>query len=160
MKKITLPGYFFASVILLLLLVSFYAYSEAQRLQRELLRQTEAKGTALAEAMETNIKNAILTNSILEDLISQRLLDNARLIDQLLLSQPVDQNLLREISVMNRLQKIELLDREGRPWPPSLPSTIQRRMEEMMERMRRFHSEEPFMGPEALCRTSLAFFGR
>ncbi len=150
MKKITLPGYFFASVILLLLLVSFYAYSEAQRLQRELLRQTEAKGRALAEAMETNIKNAILGNSILEDLISQRLLDNARLIDQLLLSQPVDQNLLREISVMNRLQKIELLDREGHPWPPSLPSTIQRRMEEMMERMRRFHSEEPFMGPEAM----------
>lgn len=131
MKRIILPRYFFFSVLLLLILVSLYAFSEAQRQQQELLRLTEAKGAALAEAMETNVKNAILGNSLLEEIISQRLLDNARLIDQLLLSQPADRKLLSEISAMNRLQKIEILDLKGRPW--RTPS-MQKRMEEMVGR--------------------------
>ncbi len=134
MKRIILPRYFFFSVLLLLILVSLYVFSEAQRQQRELLHLTEAKGAALAEAMETNVKNAILGNSLLEDLISQRLLDNARLIDQLLLSQPADQKLLEKISAMNRLQKIDLLDLKGRPLQPPSPSPFQKRMEEMMAR--------------------------
>ena len=66
--------------------------------------------------METSVKNAIVGNALLEDLIRQRLVDNARLIDQLLLSRHVDQALLKELSAMNRLQKIDLLDEQGRPW--------------------------------------------
>jgi signal transduction histidine kinase len=64
----------------------------------------------------------------LEDLIRQRLVDNARLIDQLLLSRHVDQALLKEISAMNRLQKIDLLDEQGRPWKlAALPTMIARK---------------------------------
>src|SRR5678815_1147969 len=85
------------------------------RLKQEFLHQTENKGAALAEAMETSVKNAIVGNALLEDLIGQRLLDNARLIDQLLLSRRVDQALLKEVSAMNRLQKIDLLDEQGQP---------------------------------------------
>ena len=125
MKKPLLARYFLASVLLLLVLVSLYVLSESRRLQSELLRQTEAKGLALAEAMAASAKNAILGNSLIEKIVSQRLLDNARLIDQLLLTGPMDPNLLQEISVMNRLQKIELLDQEGEPWtfphPPEMP---------------------------------------
>ncbi len=150
MRRVILPRYFIFSVVLLLILVSLYVFSEAQRLQGELLRQTEAKGMALAEAMETNVKNAILGNSLLEDLISQRLLDNARLIDQLLRFPPVDQDFLKEIAAMNRLQKIELLDLKGEPWQPTLPPGMQRRMEEMMARMRRFSPEEPPPGHEGM----------
>lgn len=150
MKKVILPRYFIFSVLLLLVLVSLYVFFEAQRLQRELLRQTEAKGMALAEAMETNVKNAILGNSVLEDLISQRLLDNARLIDRLLLSQPVDHEFLREIAAMNRLQKIELLDFKGRPLQTALPHPMQRRMEEMMARMREFQAETSVQNHEAM----------
>ena len=52
-------------------------------------------------------------------------MDNARLIDQLLLSRHVDQALLKEISAMNRLQKIDLLDEQGRPWKlAALPAVI------------------------------------
>ncbi|HEU4340179.1 MAG TPA: hypothetical protein VFU31_01265, partial [Candidatus Binatia bacterium] len=75
------------------------------------MRQTEDKGAALAKAMEASVRNAIVGNALLDDLIEQRLLDNARLIDQLLLSRSVDQALLKEVSAMNRLQKIDLLDR-------------------------------------------------
>ena len=102
MKKPLLARYFLASVLLLLILVSLYVLSESRRLQRELLRQTEAKGLALAEAMEASAKNAILGNSLIEKIVSQRLLDNARLIDQLLLTGPMDPNFLQEISAMNR----------------------------------------------------------
>ena len=128
MRRVFLPRHFLASGLLLLILASLYVFIEAQRLQQELLRQTEDKGTALAKAMETSVKNAIVGNALLEDLIRQRLVDNARLIDQLLLSRHVDQTLLKEISAMNRLQKIDLLDEQGRPWKlAALPTVIARK---------------------------------
>ncbi len=128
MQRVFLPRHFLLAGLLLLVLASLYVFFEAQRLQHELLRQTEDKGTALAKAMETSVKNAIVGNALLEDLIRQRLMDNARLIDQLLLSRHVDQALLKEISAMNRLQKIDLLDEQGRPWKlAALPEMIARR---------------------------------
>jgi signal transduction histidine kinase len=94
------------------------------------LRQTEDKGTTLAKAMEASVRNAIVGNALLEDLIGQRLLDNARLIDQLLLSRQVDQALLKEVSAMNRLQKIDLLDQQGQPWElAALPALMARQKE-------------------------------
>jgi signal transduction histidine kinase len=125
MEKVFLPRHFLASGLLLLILASLYIFFEAQRLKQDFLRQTEDKGIALAKAMEASVKNAIVGNAFLEDLIEQRLLDNARLIDQLLLSRRVDHALLKELSAMNRLQKIDLLDRQGRPWElAALPAMI------------------------------------
>jgi two-component system, NtrC family, sensor histidine kinase HydH len=130
MRRAFLPRHFLASGLLLLVLASLYVFFEAQRLQQEFLRQTEDKGTTLAKAMEASVKNAIVGNALLEDLIGQRLLDNARLIDQLLLSRRVDQALLKEISAMNRLQKIDLLDQQGQPWELSaLPALMARQKE-------------------------------
>lgn len=144
MKKIFLPRHFFASVVLLLVLVSVYAFSEGQRLRGALMRQTEAKGRALADALETSAKNAILGNSLLEEQISQRLLDNARLVDRLLVFGAVDQNVLKEISAENHLAKVELLDSQGRPWePPPRPRTPM----EMKERMHGAFGEEFFRHP-------------
>ena len=137
MRRVFLPRHFLASGLLLLALASLYVFFEAQRLKQEFLRQTEDKGTTLAKAMEASVRNAIVGNALLEDLIEQRLLDNARLIDQLLLSRQVDQALLKEISAMNRLQKIDLLDREGEPWELSaLPAMIARKKEreELLQR--------------------------
>lgn len=149
MKGRLTPRYFFASVLLLLILASLYVFSESRRLRQELLRQTEAKGGALAEAMETTAKNAILGNSILENLIGQRLLDNARLIDQLLFSRPLEPAELKAISASNRLQKVELLDQEGRPYRfegPPMP----RGMREMMMRRRGWESEEAWKERRAM----------
>jgi two-component system sensor histidine kinase HydH len=130
MRRVFLPRHFAASGLLLLVLACLYVFFEAQRLQQEFLRQTEDKGTTLAKAMEASVKNAIVGNALLEDLIGQRLLDNARLIDQLLLSRRVDQALLKEVSAMNRLQKIDLLDQQGQPWELSaLPALMARQKE-------------------------------
>ncbi|MBI2358741.1 MAG: hypothetical protein HYV04_07505 [Deltaproteobacteria bacterium] len=142
MKGPLLPRYFLASALLLLVLAAIYVFSESQRLRQELLRQTEAKGAALAKTMETSAKNAIVGNSLLEDLVSQRLLDNARLIDQLLMTQPHDQGWLRTISSMNRLQKVELLDADGQPAKFPQPFFMPKPMREMMARMEESLSEE------------------
>ena len=108
MKGFSLPRYFLASVLLLLILASLYVFSEAHRLQQELLRQTQAKGEALAAAMESSAKHAIVGNSVLEDLIAQRLFDNARLIDRLLLAAPLDPAALKEIYFLQAIHHADL----------------------------------------------------
>jgi signal transduction histidine kinase len=71
-------------------------------------------------------------------------LDNARLVDQLLISGDVDQELLKKISLMNHLQKVELLDNRGQRWePPPRPRTPM----EMKERMHGSFAEESFRHP-------------
>ena len=140
MRRVSVPRHFIFSVVLLLTLIAAYIFSEARRFQQELLRQTEAKGAALAEAMETNIRSSILGNSLLEDLIGQRLIDNARLIDQLLRFPPVDEQFIQKVAAANGLSKIELLNLKGQALGPLLPA--QQRKEEMMAHMRNFHPEE------------------
>ncbi|MGN6718060.1 MAG: two-component system sensor histidine kinase NtrB, partial [Candidatus Binatia bacterium] len=123
-------------------LVGVYIFFEAQRFQDELLRQAEAKGLALADAMDANIRASVLANSLLEELIGQRLLDNARLIDELLQFPPTDEKALQQIAAANRLSKIELLDPNGRPLD-ALPAPSARRMQEMMSRMGKPPLDEP-----------------
>ncbi len=115
------PRYFVASVVLLAALAALFAVSVALRTQQELSRQLEEKGLALADALETSSRNAILGNALMEEMIAQRLLDNARLVDQILFSRPFDPEYLSGIRAMNRLARIELLDRDGRPYTPPPP---------------------------------------
>jgi len=120
--RLFLPRYFGASILLLLVLVAVFATLSARRTQQELRRQLEERGLALAEVFETSSRNAIRGNVLMEEMIAQRLFDNARLIDQLLLSGPLDKKALAEISVANRLRRVDLLDSEGRPYiPPPMP---------------------------------------
>lgn len=134
MGRSILPRHFILSVLLLLALVSVYIFFEARRFQDELLRQTEAKGLALADAIEANVRASVLANSLLEELISQRLFDNARLIDELLQFPRTDEKMLQQIAAANRLRKIELLDSKGQPLQTP-PTPAPRRMQEMMARM-------------------------
>ncbi|HZD40765.1 MAG TPA: ATP-binding protein [Terriglobales bacterium] len=135
------PRHFILSVFLLFSLISAYIFFEARRFQGELLRQTEAKGLALADAMEANIRASVLANNLLEDLIGQRLLDNARLIDELLQFPRTNETMLKQIAATNRLSKIELLDSKGQPLE-SLPPPRPPHMQEMMDRMRRLPPSE------------------
>jgi signal transduction histidine kinase len=115
------PRYFLASILLLLAVVAVYASTTAIRTQRELSRQLEEKGAALAEALETSSRSAIRGNALMEEMIAQRLIDNARLIDRLLLTRPLDREALKEIAAANRLSRVELLDSEGRPYAHPQP---------------------------------------
>ncbi|MGE5219169.1 MAG: hypothetical protein ACM3SP_19405, partial [Chloroflexota bacterium] len=142
MRRSILPRHFILSVLLLLVLVSVYIFFEARRFQQELLRQTETKGLALADAMEASIRGAVLANSLLEEQIGERLLDNARLIDELLQYPPTDEQALQQIAAANRLKKIELLDLKGQPLT-SFPAPTRGRMGAMMGQMRQHSPQSP-----------------
>lgn len=132
--------YFLASVALLLVLVALATWSAARRTRQELLTQLEEKGLAVAEALEISSRNAIRGNTLMEEMIAQRLLDNARLVDQLLLARPFDPALLERIAAMNHLRRVELLDREGRPYTP--PPMMHGMMDpQAMRRMMRQRAE-------------------
>lgn len=113
--------YFLASVLLLAALAVLFGLSEARRTQQELTRQLDEKGLALAGALEISSRNAILSNALMEEMITQRLLDNARMVDQLLLSRPADPEWLKRVSAANGLARVELLDRAGQPYKPPPP---------------------------------------
>lgn len=115
------PRYFLASTALLLVLIALYGAWSAHRTRRDLLHQLEAHGVALADTLETSHRAAIQANALMEEMIAQRLLDNARLIDRLLESPRFDAAALREVAEANSLRRIDLLDREGRPWTPPAP---------------------------------------
>lgn len=115
------PRYFVASVLLLSALVGLVAVSSARRTRDELTRQLEERGLALAEAVEVASRNAIRGNALVEEMVAQRLLDNARLIDRLLGSRSFDARTLEEVRDANRLRRVDLLDREGRPYAPPEP---------------------------------------
>lgn len=157
----TLPRparYFLASVVLLAALVSVVAVSAARRTQRELARQLEDTALALANALEASSQNAIRANALMEEMIGQRLLDNARLLDQLLRFRPPDPDWLRSVSATNRLLRVDLLDRDGRPyvWPvPPGPM-----MGGMTMRHRMGHTAGPPGAPEAHRATMTYLWGR
>jgi signal transduction histidine kinase len=113
--------YFLASVLLLAALAALFGISEALRTQQELRRQLDEKGLALAGALEISSRNAILSNALMEEMITQRLLDNARMVDQVLLSRPADPEWLKRVSAANGLARVELLDRAGSPYEPPRP---------------------------------------
>ncbi|HET7876658.1 MAG TPA: ATP-binding protein [Methylomirabilota bacterium] len=127
------PRYFLASVLLLSALTALVAVSAALRTQQELTRQLEEKGLALAEALETSSRNAILSNALMEEMIARRLLDDARLVDQLLRFRPPEPAWLKQLAAANGLARIDVLDREGRPYtPPPQPRGMMGRMMEAM----------------------------
>ncbi len=114
------PRYFLASIALLIVLVAASVATTARRTQAELRAQMEEKALALAEALETGSRQAVRSNALMEEMIAQRLFDNARLVDELL-RRPFDPAELGRIAERNRLSRIDLLDLDGRPWTPPAP---------------------------------------
>lgn len=104
-----------ATVALLILLLGGYALMESRRLQQSLARELEARGVALIGVLEASSRNAIATQTMLEENVAQRLLDNARFVDFIVARTPRAQELIQRVVKENRLAKVELLDREGQP---------------------------------------------
>lgn len=136
MKRNSLVPYFLASVLLLVGLFSLYVFYESRWLEEELVRQVEVKALALTRTMETSAKKSIKGNALIEELVRQRLLDNARLIDRLLTAN-APAPLVQRISALNHLHKVELLDLQGRPWVThtgTVPLDVESFLAELRER--------------------------
>src|SRR3970040_156387 len=115
--------YFLASVLLLAALAALFGLSEALRTQQELTRQLDEKGLALAGALEISSRNAILSNALMEEMITQRLLDNARMVTRVLLPRRANPQCLKRASAATGLARVDLLARAGHPYEPPAPPT-------------------------------------
>jgi signal transduction histidine kinase len=104
-----------ATVLLLIGLLGAYSLIESRRLERSLSRELEERAVALIGVLEASSRNAIAGNALLEDLVSQRLLDNARFVDFLVARTPRAQELIQRLAGENRLARVELLDATGQP---------------------------------------------
>src|SRR5512134_3163137 len=104
-----------ATVLLLILLLGGYALMESRRLQQNLARELEARGIALIGVLEASSRNAIATQTMLEEIVAQRLLDNARFVDFIVARTPRASEVIQRVVRENRLAKVEMLDREGQP---------------------------------------------
>jgi signal transduction histidine kinase len=115
------PG-LLATVLLLIVLLGGYSLLESRRLQAGLSRELEDRARALIGVLEAAGKNAVASSALLEELIAQRLLDNARFIDFLAGRGAWGHEVIQRVVQENRLAKAELLDSRGNPIPfPSGP---------------------------------------
>ena len=105
--------YALAALLLLVALVAGLGVLGAVMEARSVQQVSEDLALALAEALETSGQHALLANQRLEEAIAQRLLDNARLLDQLLNQVPLSNQLLADLAVRNGLDRVEVLDARG-----------------------------------------------
>lgn len=122
-RALVSPRHLVLTVILLVVLVGLYMFLDARRIKGELERELRERSTTLLGILESSARNALAGNALVEELIGQRLLDNAYLIDQLLGARGVDAGQVARIVARNHLRKIEFLDRTGRKLehPPASP---------------------------------------
>ncbi|MBI1736214.1 MAG: hypothetical protein HYR51_13660 [Candidatus Rokubacteria bacterium] len=120
MSTRTSARYFVASIALLVAVVGIYAVTTARRTQAELRAQLEQKALAIADAVNAASVNALRSNELVERMIAERLMDNARLVDALL-ARPLPSDMLRTVAEQNGLRRIDLLDLDGTPWTPPSP---------------------------------------
>jgi signal transduction histidine kinase len=104
-----------ATVVLLILLLGGYALLESRRVQQNLARELEERAVALIGVLEAGSRNAISTQTMLEEIVGQRLLDNARFVDFIVARTPRAQELIERVVRENKLAKVELLDPKGQP---------------------------------------------
>jgi signal transduction histidine kinase len=112
-----------ATVLLLILLLGGYAWMESRRLEGQLSRELEDRGAALIGMLEASSRNAIAGQALLEEVVAQRLLDNARFVDSFVARSPRAAALIDRVVAENKLARVEILDARGNPLPIPPPGT-------------------------------------
>ena len=122
-RALVSPRHLVLTVILLVVVVGLYMFLDARRIQGELERELRGRSATLLGILETSARNAVAANALVEELIGQRLLDNAYLLDQLLAARGYDASQVARIVARNHLRKIDFVDRSGRKLerPPASP---------------------------------------
>lgn len=118
MSGIVLPKIFanlrirYAIIITLLLaaILFFVAFFGIQRSRSNMLRVTEKQGTALLESLILASRNAIRANSLVEQLVGERLLNVAVIVDRLAKEKEITDTKLSEIARESDLWRIDIFD--------------------------------------------------
>jgi two-component system sensor histidine kinase HydH len=122
MPGIVVPKFFanlrirYAIIITLLLaaILFFIAFFGIQRSKSNMLRVMEKQGTALLESLILSSRNAIKANSLVEELVGERLLNVAVIVDRLEREKEITDSKLSEIARESDLWRIDIFDQMKR----------------------------------------------
>lgn len=106
--------YAIVSIFLLIIVVGFHSLWQIQKGKQIIYKTLREQGEALAESLQASGKNAIISNKLAQEILVNRLLDNARLIDMLIRIYGYNNALLNEIATQNGLFRVQVIDQCGR----------------------------------------------
>jgi len=103
---------------IILFLVAFFSIKKSKS---NMLKVMEKEGEALLESLVLASQNTVKANSLLKKLLEERLLDIAKLVDQMDKSGVLTNTKLAELVTKNSLYRIELLDKQRKILKSSQP---------------------------------------
>ena len=122
MSGVVLPNFFanlrirYAIIITLLLAAILFliAFFGIQKSRSNMLRVMEKQGTALLESLILASRNTIKANSLVEELVGERLLNVAVIVDRLEGEENITDSELSQIAVESDLWRIDIFDQDGK----------------------------------------------
>ncbi|NTV84705.1 MAG: hypothetical protein HGA23_10465, partial [Bacteroidales bacterium] len=103
----------FIFLILAIMMVSS-ALIELQQSKQELLDLMTEQAHTLLESVIISSRNTLMTNWMMEDLIEERLLNNANIIKNLYEKGQINQSVLQTLANQNNLYWINIFSTDGR----------------------------------------------
>lgn len=107
------PRYVIAITVVMALLMVSSALVELQQSQRELAHLMTEEASSLIEAIAQSGRNTILSNQEIEQLLAERLLNNAHLLARLDSAAVLTSQQLAEIAAANDIFRINIFDHNG-----------------------------------------------
>lgn len=107
------PRYMIIISVILLLTMLVSAFFELNQTRREIRTIMEEEATSLMSAIAISGANAIYAYHELEELIDEKLLSVARLVDRLEQKNSLTQQILTDIAAENDVYRINILDKKG-----------------------------------------------
>ena len=108
------PGYLALLFVVLALVLGAFALYGLRQSQQSTLETLERGARSLAEAVSRAEENVLRAEGDMEELVEERLLDNARLLAELGLTQSFSDTLLARIAADNALDQVDVIDATGR----------------------------------------------
>ncbi len=108
------PGYLALLFVVLALVLGAFAFYGLRQSQQSTLETLERGARSLAEAVSRAEENVLRAEGDMEELVEERLLDNARLLAELGLTQSFSDTLLARIAADNALDQVDVIDATGR----------------------------------------------
>lgn len=113
------PGYLAALFAVLALVLGAFAYYGLEQARQSTLATMERGARSLAEAVSRAEENVLRAEADMEELVGERLLDNARLVAELASERALSDTLLQRLAMDNDLDQVDVLDQAGRFWASS-----------------------------------------
>ncbi|MCY3791840.1 MAG: PAS domain-containing protein, partial [Gemmatimonadetes bacterium] len=107
------PGYLALLFVVLALVLGAFALYGLRQAQQSTLETLERGARSLAEAVSRAEENVLRAEGDMEELVGERLLDNARLLAELGLTQSLSDTFLVRIAADNALDQVDVFDVAG-----------------------------------------------